>query len=536
MSTVDQKDTEREVNWPLRLTGRELAELVDSLGLQLAASSPLAQVDLGRSRAVIGLDANGGQQPAAVARAVRVTCNPRQLLLVRLGAIGGDATEPQVLGFLNDGDLLVRFDVGASGCILAEPCTHGEFAQVVCSLAGIQAQTSNNDGILIAQGFLEVIVGLRSAGLFDAPEARISLSDAEVVTVAAAGDESRAGERLRALEADGVLVIEGSTVLASSEWSSACPFLCVPAGMTVEAIELADLAAGRTRRKRLAILGETPERVVSLPAAVDGRVREVILGLEAATTENVGSAVEQLLAPPLSPPCEPIAECMRSQAGWLRGTVDRGELPDWYLQAFEDIVAPLDEVVPIPDALLTPQATIEIASMARGGVGLQRSILALDDTNAVEWTLEGSFIRWRALGPGQVMTRILELTHVGATGAAGLLPCELPSDALEALMAGPSALHALASLALPAPLKALAGDARTRWHTIYATCQVRGTNQEHTILLAYSDASGTFRFDLDGDVLTARTVDLVEIHSELVSALTAPTTPVVSANNSTHIS
>jgi hypothetical protein len=519
------------VVWPLNLTGRELAELMDSLGLEVAATSPIARLEPDTS-APASPAADRMQPPPAVARALRVLAAPRQLLLLRLGQdADADAGDTRVLGFLNDGEFVARFDIGTAGCTIAEPCTHDRFAQLVCSLAGVEAQSSTENAILMSQKFLEAIIAFRSTGLFDHDGACISLADAEAAVTSAGNDAACAYERLCALAADGLLAIEGSTVLAGSGWRDTYPFLSVPARLQVDAIELADIAAERTRKKRLAVLlGGPAGRVVLLPTTCYLRGREVMLELTPATTSAVASAVEQLLTPPLAPPLSPVIESGESLRKWLDGPQGSEPLPEWHLQALEEIMVPLDGTVAIPAALLAPQATVEILSTTRGGARFEHTILALDATHAVEWTLDGSLVMWRALDPGHVHARIDELIPLASYEGVGTASYELPAAGLRWLLGG----TAHAPTDLPRQLRALANDKEVGWCAIRATHCTRGANQSHTMLLASQATGGTWSFELEDDAFTARITDSSEIRAKVASALAVTTTALVSANQSTH--
>ncbi len=507
MSDVAFGDRSGEAIWPLQLTGAELAELFGRLGLSVDPASPLAGV-VGEGAGASGGDSGLPPIEPALARALRVLAAPRQLLLVGAG-------EAAVLGFLNDGERVVRFDAGAAGCTFAEPCEHAAFGRLICSLAGVSAVDSDEDGVLVGQPFLGAIAGLRMAGLF-ARGAEMTREEAELAVAEGAGGSADPAELFRALEAEGPLAVDGSVVRARDGWAERYPYLARPAGLKVDAIELGDIAAGRSRRKGLAVLGEGAERLVFLPPTCDEEGRDVLLELEPATIPSLAGAVERLLAPPLAPPFTAVADLDGPRSGWLEDAPGAGAIPEWRLDTLEDLLAPPAEGSAPPPALLAPGATVEVLAWGRGGRAPERTVLALDSESAVEWTLDGSLVRWRALAPGRVAPRIAELVPVAEAGQAPGASVELSPADLEALLAA----SAPEGLAMPAGLRDLAGDGEARWYAVRAGHRAGGSSRERFVLAGAGPSGGAWRLESSGDALTAHAVGPGEVQAELLAALT----------------
>jgi hypothetical protein len=517
----EQEAPIQEMAWPVHLAGDEVAGMITSLELELSNASPIARL-VRESSSDVRSDLCATRQDATIACAVRVLCAPRQLLLVRVAAEAkpGEMT----LGFLNDGELVVRFDVGPAGCTLGRPCTHAEFESLIVTLAGAESEDSNDEATFISQRFLEAFVGLRSTGLFASKGTSMDRLRAEKLV---RGDSEQAVESASlflALEAEGVLEIDGSIVHAVPEWLDKHPYLRRPARLRIEALELVDAETHRGRRKGLAVLGDQPERVVSLPTAISDRGRDILLEFLPATARAVAEAVQQVLAPPLSPPCRPVRSAASTLAGWLDRATTVSVPEGWHLQSVEQILGPREGMMTAPQALFYPEANIEVLSMGRGGVGLHRTVIALDRDAAVEWTLDGSLVMWRAVGAGHLATRIERL--LSATSKKPEISSEaalrLPHAVLSRLLAGAPAAGETDEM--PPPLLALAEDPSTRWHQIIVAAKMGESGEGHTTLLIVSgSAEETWRFYLEDGVLGARQITAEEIHAELVAALTTLT-------------
>lgn len=502
---VERGDLSDGVTWPLELTGTELAVLCKRLDLSVEPASPLAGL-IGCDPVASNTEFDPAPLEPTLVCALRVLVAPRQLLLLRLAA-AGDAT---VLGFLNDGEHVVRFDAGSEGCTIAEPCDHAAFARLVCSLAGVSAIDSEDADVLVGQTFLEAIVGLRMAGLFETRETRLDRGEA-----AAAVGGTDAADLFRALEIEGPLLAEGSKVRARAGWLDKYPYLTTPAHLKVDAIEIGDMAAGRARRKRLAVLGEGPERVVFLPPTCDEEGRDVLLELEPATIPSLAGAVERLLAPPLVPPFSPVDEFDTLVSRRLESALGEAAPPQWELDTLEDLVAPRSEGDPVPSAMLAPRATMEILTWRRGGRDPERAVLALDSESAVEWALDGSVVRWRALPLSRVVARIGELFPVADAGRGPDASIELSAADLEVLLSA----HATGGPALPAQLRDLAGDDEARWYAVRAGHRADGMARELFMLATTGPAGGAWRLESSGEAFTAHAVGPEEIQAELLDAL-----------------
>jgi hypothetical protein len=521
MAAIDPHFSQaRAEGWPLRLIRQDLSTLLDTLNMPVNAMSPLNAMLREPASSPVSSDLTNCAPTEEVKRALRALCAPRQLVLVRRRP--HDSTTP-ALEFFNDGEAVVQIAFEEAGCTFSQPYTHAEFGALICCLAGVDTLSSLEEPLLVNDKFLDSIVRLRSAGLFASTDATL---DAHELRSALA--EPAEGDYLNELAIAGVLTINESVVSPDTEWLRRHRYLSVPAALKIEALELDDIAAGRRRRKGLAMLGSEPERVVLLPACV-GEI-DTILELQAASITSVIQTVGQLLAPPLSPPYYPTVRRTPNLGDALevtRENLDTG-LPGWQEQPLEALITPAHRKgVELPAALLNPQATIQVSSIDVTGIDATHTVFALDGNTAAAWTLKGSLVRWRTLGPGQVLTQVIELIPAGVVdnpgiaADAGCMVCELSLDALGVLAAASSDFAE--SPAIPAPLRALASDTRMRWYTIRVTCKAEEGNLEHMILLAEPDTGSAWRFELTGSRVRASIADAAVIRSELASVLAAST-------------
>jgi hypothetical protein len=528
-SVQDPETASGSVMWPQVFSGADLHERLRVLGIPIAITSPIATllpaIAAPRSSAKPTSDIQDG-----LARALRILAAPRQLLLLSLDRTEGAAHEGEVLGFLNDGDQVVRFDIGARGCLVAAPCGHGRFARLVSSLAGIDGDDTGGEPILMSQQFVEAIVALRATGLFGQRDAHIARVDAETAIATVVDDETRASDLLHTLEVDGVLTVDESTVKPQAAWLDCYPFLSMRSRLRIDAIELADLAAGRTHRKRLAILGDKAERVVFLPPACDESGSHVGLELAPATLTSVARTIEQLLAPPLAPPSAPVTDCDGVRCDWNSAPRENRALPEWNMHALEELMAQRKEGAAVPDALLTPCAAIEIRAAGRDGANPERHVLAFAAAQAVEWTLDGSWVCWRALSPGNVAVRLDQLVHADDSPMPGVTTCELAASTVRALLTGAGAAGCLGETPVPVQLRTLASDQEMRCYTIHAAHRANGRCHRQVLLLAAGRSGGMWRFEPGRNGFIARAIGSSEIHAALAAALTPKPMPIPSAN------
>jgi hypothetical protein len=359
--------------WPLRLRFGQLRWLLERHGLEPAPGSP-----------VIGLEASSEpvDEPwvddPQVVTALAVLAAPRQRLL-----LGG--TVPTGM-LLVEGDAVLRFDIGAEGCMFSAPHALGLFADLVADLAGAEDETPG-EVVYASRVFLDV---LEIVAELD-PSCDVDAAQAALAGVSP-------GPMLDALEADGALTRDGDRLTPSRAWLERHSSLLTGTGLKLVSQECVDLAAGRSRPTALTIVESDPRRVVVLPPTLSERVPDTILAFEPLTRAGVRAAVFGLLEPPATPPTQPQATYDGDPRTWLSGADD--DPPAWRAGFWERIALLEDD---LPEALVAPGATFEF--VARGS----RHVVGLTASSAVEWAVDGSCVRWRRLEPGQVAPRLRAL-------------------------------------------------------------------------------------------------------------------------------
>ncbi len=477
--------------WPVQLGANELSTLFASLGLSVSPLSPVVRLVNGESPSAG--ESSARRSAPAVVRALEVLAHPRQLLLMRTIAGG----EEEVRGFLNDGEAVIRFDVGSAGCAFGEPCDHASFARILLSLAEVPELGCDERGVVVGRSMLEAVVALRLAGLFDLPDGRIDRGAAEQALNAASGEAADAFELIEALEDDGVLAADAFSVVARREWLDAHPYLTVPAPISIEAFELADMASDRPLARRLAVLGKKPERVVFLPAVSAEAVMEVLVELSPATSSSVADAVERLLELPLEPPVEPVAQLDEAVSRRFEGG-SAAKSDDWSSHTMDRLAAFREGEGNVPTALLAPRATLEFLSWTPGSTEPHRSVIALDQTSAVEWKMDGSFVHWRPLAPGEIAARVRELTPAIDAPGGGAERGTLSAANFEALVSG---------------------DSEASWCSVCTRKGASGGPAECLVLLSCDSEGRTWSWRSSGDTFVARAVGPEEICAEVLGVL-----------------
>jgi hypothetical protein len=141
-------------------------------------------------------------------------------------------------------------------------------------------------------------------------------------------------------------------------------------------------------------------------------------------------------------------------------------------------------------------------------------VIALAGDNAVEWTPEGSVVRWRVLDRLGVGTRLRELLPAAPPDAEPAA-CDLDLECLSRLMAG--SCEPMGHV--PSGLRAGAGDPGARWCSVRARCAT-GTVVAGTLLLFLASPNdGIWRFSPSGTGFTVRNDDTADLLASLAAGL-----------------
>ena len=372
----------RALAWPL--AWQALADNLAAIEIAAAPNSPI-------SRFLPSPSSDAPKAPAQeLVPVLGLLAQPRQALILHVGEPpSGNCT------FLSDGARVARFDRGADGCIVSEPSGPDGFVALVIALSPRQAWAG--PPLAITRASFESLRQLSALGLFGADHPTIPVvRAAEAISEVARGRDPR--EILRALERDGILVLDGEDVQAVPKWARDHAPAVAPAVVSIRAAQCGDGDLDRPRDKRLLVLGTDAGAVALLPPQPDEAHFDTIVDVVPATPAVITAAVQQLLAPPHAPPSTPAADRAVAPSVWLQAQPgDHSELDaDWHQDTLEDAAArsQLEWPDAPPAALLAPAATIEVL-VREGSAPVQRHVFAFDDRAAVEWTLRGSRLLWR---------------------------------------------------------------------------------------------------------------------------------------------
>lgn len=520
---ADSGHLDEQLAWPLDFGHAKLVELLNHFEISVSSLSPIAHL-VSDAKSAPRVEPDPLRHSPQVADALRVLAAPRQLLLLRRTREQRTGGGTDVVGFLNDGERIARFDVGTQGCMVDRPCDHTEFVQLLGGLVTFDGGGADEQPtIMVSQRFLEAIVALRRAGLF-AADAPLTRHAAEAVIRAIPGWGAQAAESLGALERDGVLRLDGDIVVQQPQWLARYPYLAKRSQLALDAVELADLRAARPHRKRFAVLGEPAEHVVFLPAACDEIDRHIAVEINQMSPDAVARGVVQTLAPPLAPPTSPTSDC---STGSLPSTsANRGKSPasPWQLHTLEQLVAPVDPNWNPPAALLAPCATIEVTSAGPGGRGLEHHVLSLDPRSAVEWILEGSWVQWREIAPDDVFARIDKLIPARLVGISGVSTAKVPVAAVFDVFDSKAASKDAAISAL-SELSAVCDDRKPVLHIIRVRRGTGSACREHVIMLVSSASERAWRVERhDEAAFRIREIAAGDIAAEIFDVLADGTT------------
>jgi hypothetical protein len=507
-----------EDGWPLRLGADAFVSRISALGLSISRHNPFASI-VSRSTA----EPDGGDDDRVLMdgeqRALELVANARQLLCVRIDGSAGVGGQATTLAFLNDGDMVARVDVGDANCMIGPPCPHGRFAQLITELASVTDPAPEQPpppSAVMTRTALEALLALRRVGLFDSARRPLSVATVEGALAPIARPGASVVELLSALESEGLLSTAGEVATAGLALDERFGFLRQPSRLRIDAVELADLDRDGAAVRQLAILGDPPTRVAFVPPRPAVETLDVMLAFMSATPDAVAHGVGRLLSAPVVPPVAPVAECQARTKRWLEPAGRLGSWSRWQQGSIEEIMTATDSGV-APGGLLAPQVTIEVLTFGRGGHDFDRRVFALDDKEAVEWTLAGSLITWRRLKNGDIRGRLNALVPFARTTKRAQVAVNLDARSLAALVAVPASSEPDGSL--PEELRALWADRMARWHTARIRRRVNGNEDAQSLLFAVSPYDGTWRFEACGeDAFVGRRVDCRDLADALVSA------------------
>ena len=421
---------------------------------------------------------------------------PRQLLIARAGD-----TDPDPLTFyLNDGSRIVRFGLLEDGCLASGWHTHAEFAAALGSRLHL-TEGGRPAVDQVADRLLRGLAAMLDAGLSATTGSSLALDAAKAAIARELAPGVDPDAALLALTDDGIAVVDAQGLRFREEWVERFGYLLAPPALVIHAIELADASAGRWRPRRLLILGQADRRLAYFPDSGTDPLADVVLALPEATIDVFEQAIAALLAPPLMPPNRPVCAYGGSPAKWLSNPADDASvtMPAWTTSAPESVASDAHET---GHALLHPGATVEILASATGSAHRTLHVLALTAGNAVEWTLDGSMVRWRPLNRSQTSARLQELVSAMPC-ASSTNTAALDRRCLSRLMAGSRE----PTPDLPNALRSAAFDTQARWYSVRARCGNGTVVAGALVLFLASPADGIWAFEPAGAGFKARNVD-----------------------------
>jgi hypothetical protein len=176
-----------------------------------------------------------------------------------------------------------------------------------------------------------------------------------------------------------------------------------------------------------------------------------------------------------------------------------------------------DEPTAPAEAILRPLAEVGVALRGPNQAAPERFVIGLTADAAVQWTLEGSRVKWRSLGPGGAEAVVRGLfPDAQATNDDGASPVRLSSEEFAALAAG--AVGNEDSSPLPDSLRALGAGRPTTWCAMHMSS--RGPDGAPPLWLGFGDDDVIWRFEDSDREALARPMTAEEVGREIRGGLT----------------
>ena len=492
--------------WPARLSWQELRDVLARHDIAVAPASPI--------RAVAEQLRPQDTSPRANdpgASAVRVVAQARQYVTVR-----SNGHEQESL-YVNDGRACVRWASDQDGVTLGMPLPHAEFAAGISLGVANAGEAPAGERRAVSRALLSRIAAARGSGLF-LDGASVSRAELESVATGAAPAE-RAGRIVEDLVSAAVAVEEGDRVRASAAWVRENPFLVEEPRLTLRAVELTGTETPRQPPRAVSVLGSSDARLVYDPGTSLPEEGDILLGLARLSRKSLARAVVTLLGAPVSPPNAPGGDYDGDPWDWFTGEPST-DLPPWRNCTFADIAVPATGEAAAPAAMFAPAATIQVLAWSRDRAETASKTLALAPDCAVEWAMEGSRVRWRALdapGTARWLQELTAIVHANGTAAATSEELRLGRHELTGLIGARD--QAPAAPGADPRLLALAGG-ETIWVLVRVLVGPGGPPRARELLIG-SSVAGAWWFTPAEHGYAARSGDPEAFVHEIEAALRA---------------
>jgi hypothetical protein len=271
------------------------------------------------------------------------------------------------------------------------------------------------------------------------------------------------------------------------------PFLThLGSGLTGELVEinvteLADYGR-RVLPRTLVIVGSGEHRRIALfPArSTDAGSLDAPIQVAGAARASVGAAIVSLLSPPFVARVTPSRAADTTLSQW-RAALDADAAADvvsseWRstLPAGLASLGTGDPESGVVRALAAPVATVELLRHHSGRDATSHLVIALARDCAVEWTIDGSFVRWRPLDAPGVREVIGEVFAFVGRLRSENHEHDLTVRQVARLLDAATDAH----VDIPPALAHLAADAGTAWWSIASTAATKTTTLHTSLLVA----------------------------------------------------
>jgi hypothetical protein len=493
----------------------EFASALAHLGIDPSPNSPLSGfVKPGDGGPVVSRFDGLLRTDQALPVALLTLAAPQRLLTY--AAHRPDTTQ-RVLFLVGD-FAVVGLTISDGSVSVSRPMSAVELAALIGSFVDPPAN-DERPGDLARADLLSTVAALLRDGLQNGEPVDIAERDAVAAVQAGLGLDCDPSAGLDALERDGVLTRVGSGFRLVTEWLERYAYLVDQDRVELTSIELSDVRAGLEASRDVSIVGAAGRQRVVLAAAPG--VKHTLC-LAPLTAPLLAAAVLALAGPPRLPRVISPDDAQDADVTpWFRQSTGAEEVGEWRVSAPDELVAALagGDIKASAEAILRPDARVSVTVRRPGRAAAYRSVIAMTGLASVEWSMDGSRVRWRSLGCGGVDGALRDLLPQASETAEGEAtePVTLSSAEFSDLAAG--ALSGDRSSRLPASLRSLGASQVATWCAIYASSAIEGRGDAILLWIAYTEQGVIWRFHELADGFKAFTTEYEMVLTEIQAAL-----------------
>jgi len=389
MGTARDAEPSSRHLWPYTARAEQLAGALRSFGTSSIPASPLHMFAPSDTEGRIDTDLDARVRTDARFRAALLTLAAPERLLT---FVAHSREMSRAALFLAGSSAVIGFAVYGDEIGFSAPMSSLEFAAIIRTFVNPPAN-DDQPTVRVPIALLKTLRSLFACGL----DGRLAI-EMTSEQVAAAGAGAPGHRRLNALVQGGVLTEAGDGYRLQDDWIQGHQYLVDNDWVELAAVELADVQSGFRASRTVSIVGSVGRQRIAL-ADSPGSGKGILLA--PLTVSLLDSTVVTLASPPRLPNVTVHAHRTHGVVTTTRRqpTITVGDSnSDWHLTTPEDLVAALHggELEVIADAVFSSRHVV-VTRRDPSYAASVRSVLVPSGGGIVEWSLEGSRVRWRVI-------------------------------------------------------------------------------------------------------------------------------------------